>query len=101
MSGGGGFGSKVHVEKNQKLGSGASRIVPAGVAQKGQAQGSHVQGGPSGEGSYDTGYRGINARGGAMGGMGAEKLGNDWAENVSCGPGGGAKPMKPGSQGQH
>jgi hypothetical protein len=41
-SGGGGYGSRPHVEKSVRTGSGSHSARPAGVAQLGQKQGSHV-----------------------------------------------------------
>src|SRR3974390_1102237 len=41
-SGGGGYGSRQHVEKSVRTGSGSHSTRPAGVAQLGNKQGSHV-----------------------------------------------------------
>jgi hypothetical protein len=49
-SGGGGYGSRPHVEKSVRTGSGSHSTRPAGVAQLGQKQGSHVTRG--GESDY-------------------------------------------------
>lgn len=96
---GGGAGSRQVVRKPVRTGQGATRIRHAGVAQKGQAQGNHVSGDASGGGAHSTGYHGINARGGAMGGMGAVPLGNEVALNVGKGgPGTGRTTYKTGTQ---
>src|SRR5262249_6256060 len=41
-SGGGGYGSRQHVEKAVKTGTGSRSARPAGVSQLGQMQGDHV-----------------------------------------------------------
>jgi len=51
-SGGGGYGSRVHVEKPVRTGSGARAVGPGGVGQLGNLQGSHVTRGE------DSSYRG-------------------------------------------
>lgn len=100
-SGGGGYGSRPHVEKPIRTGTGASRMRPSGVAQIGQRQGNHFTDG-SGGGPGSSSYGGININAGPMGGVGAVKLGNEVALNVGKGgPGTGRTVMKTGSQGSH
>ena len=51
-SGGGGYGSRQHVEKPVRTGSGNRGVRPGGAASLGQAYGSHITN------KSDTGYRG-------------------------------------------
>jgi hypothetical protein len=98
-SGGGGYNSRVHVEsKSYHLGMGARKQIVAGVAQLGQAQGSHITG--HGARASDTGYHGVPRDAGPfpMNSVGADKFGNEWATNVKCGVGGGATVYKAGTQ---
>jgi hypothetical protein len=53
-SGGGGYGSRPHVEKSVRTGTGSRSARPAGVSQIGQSQGDHV----TTYGGAGTGYRG-------------------------------------------
>jgi len=95
-SGGGGYGSRQHVEKSVRTGTGPRSARPAGVAQIGAMQGDHV----TTHGGASTGYKG-------------EKLhhdnrtfqptpfGNEIAARTVCGPGGSREVMSSGSQGTH
>ena len=53
-SGGGGYGSRPHVEKPVKAGTGPRSARPAGVSQLGQMQGDHS----TAHGGAPTGYKG-------------------------------------------
>ncbi len=76
----------------QRTGSPRERVRPSGVAQYGQAQGSHAMR------VGDTGYRGINAMAGKPGTP--SRMGNEVAATTVCGPGGSRTVMKSGSQGR-
>ena len=80
-AGGGGFGSKQHVETGYRTGRGATKQIPAGVAQAGQAQGSHVMTGTE-SGSGDTGYHGVKPDAGVLPGLGTVPLGNQVASTT-------------------
>jgi hypothetical protein len=100
-SGGGGYGSKPHVEnKNYHLGMGARKQVVAGVAQLGQMQGRHFT---EAGGGANSNYHGVPRDAGPfpMNSVGADKFGNEWATNVPCKVGGGATVYKAGTQSQH
>jgi hypothetical protein len=87
-SGGGGYGSKPHVQVPQKLGRGASRVVPGGVAQYGQRVGNHFNSAEGGGGHSE--YGGIDPfSGGTLRGLGTQQLGNEWAVKAGArqGPG--------------
>src|SRR6516225_3076907 len=89
---GGGYGSRQHVEKPVRTGSGSRSTNPGGVGQLGQKQGDHVTRGGS------SGYRGDPLHSGRS--FQPVKFGNEVALNV--GPGGcgtGRTIYKTGSQG--
>jgi hypothetical protein len=92
-SGGGGYGSRPHVETPVKTGTGSKSARPAGVAQIGVSWGRHVT--RSGESNY-SGERLHNDRS-----FQPTKFGNEIAANTQCGPGGSRQVMSSGSQGQH
>jgi hypothetical protein len=91
---GGGYGSRQHVEKSVRTGSGSRGTRPAGVAMFGQSQGDHITNKDS------TGYRGEHLHGGRS--FQPVKFGNEVALNVGKGgPGTGRDVHASGSQGQH
>jgi hypothetical protein len=77
---GGGIRSKTVVHKPVRTGAPREHIQKAGVAQLGQAQGSHATD------KGDTGYRGIGLRGPKH--PISERLGNEVAATTVCGVGG-------------
>ena len=89
-SGGGGYGSRQHVEKSVRTGKGSYATTPGYVGQLGNKQGSHVTRGE------DSNYRGeIMHRGGTL----PTKFGNEVALNVrGGGPGTGRTIYSSGSQ---
>ena len=92
---GGGIKSRVNVRVGNKTGAPRERIRHAGVAQYGQAQGSHVTGTEGGGG--DTNYHGVKAHTGKPGLQ--SELGNKVALNVGGGgPGTGRTIYASGSQ---
>jgi hypothetical protein len=94
-SGGGGYGSRPHVEKSVRTGSGSHSARPAGVAQLGQKQGSHVT--RDGESDY-RGERLHNDRS-----FQPVPFGNEVALNVGKGGPGAGRTLygQSGQQGQH
>jgi hypothetical protein len=91
-SGGGGYGSRPHVEKPVKTGTGSRSANPGGVGQLGNMQGSHVTRGE------ESNYRGDPLHSGRS--FQPVPFGNEVALNV--GPGGcgtGRTIYKTGSQG--
>src|SRR5262245_38486111 len=78
-SGGGGFGSRQHIEKPVKTGTGSHGTRPGGAASLGQAYGSHV----TTHGGSDTGYRGPKFHNGKS--FQPVKFGNEVALNVGAG----------------
>jgi hypothetical protein len=93
-SGGGGYGSRPHVEKSVRTGTGSRGTRPAGVAQIGNAWGNHA----THEGRTDyTGERLHNDRN-----FQPVPFGNEVALNVKGGgPGKGRTVMPAGGQGTH
>ena len=91
-SGGGGYGSRPHVEKSVRTGTGSHSTRPGGVGQIGQKQGSHVT-------RYsDSDYRGERLHNPAKD-FQPVKFGNEVALNVGAGgPGTGRTIYKTGSQ---
>ena len=93
-SGGGGYGSRPHVEKPIKTGTGSRGTRPAGVAMFGQMQGSHVTRGE------ESSYRGEPLHNNRS--FQPVPFGNEVALNVGKGgPGNGRNVMASGSQGTH
>jgi hypothetical protein len=89
---GGGYGSRQHVEKPIKTGSGSRSTRPAGVNMLGNMQGSHVTRGE------ESSYRGEPLHGGRS--FQPVKFGNELALNVKGGgPGTGRTIYACGSQG--
>src|SRR6516162_11761834 len=95
-SGGGGYGSRPHVEKPVKTGTGPRSARPAGVAMFGTMQGSHSTVG----GGSETSYRGEKLHNDRT--FQPVKFGNEVALNVGRGgPGKGRDVHASGSQGVH
>ena len=93
-SGGGGYGSRPHVEKSVRTGTGSRGTRPAGVAQIGNAWGDHVTN--QGKTNYQ-GERLHNDRD-----FQPVKFGNELALNVGKGgPGAGREVFASGAQGTH
>src|SRR6516162_11043917 len=91
---GGGYGSRQHVEKPIRTGSGSRGTNPGGVGQLGQKQGSHVTRG------QESDYRGDPLHSGRS--FQPVKFGNEVALNVGKGgPGTGREVMRSGGQGTH
>src|SRR6516225_5211132 len=88
---GGGYGSRQHVEKPIRTGTGSRSTNPGGVGQLGEKQGSHITR------HSDSNYRGEPLHGGRS--FQPVKFGNEVALNVGKGGGGGTI-YKTGSQGQ-
>jgi hypothetical protein len=89
---GGGYGSRQHVEKPIRTGSGSRGTNPGGVGQLGNMQGSHVTRGE------ESNYRGDPLHGGRS--FQPVKFGNEVALNVGKGGcGTGRTIYKTGSQG--
>jgi hypothetical protein len=95
-SGGGGYGSRPHVEKSVRTGTGSRGTHPGGVAQLGQHTGDHTTNRPG-----SSGYRGEPLHNNRS--FQPVKFGNEVALNVGKGgPGTGRDPaMRSGSQGCH
>src|SRR5262249_36554579 len=94
-SGGGGYGSRPHVEKSVRTGSGSASTRPAGVAQIGNAWGNHAT--HKGRTDY-TGERLHNPERNFQ----PVKFGNEVALNVGKGGcGTGRTIYKTGTQSQH
>jgi hypothetical protein len=93
--GGGGYGSRQHVETSVRTGMRARQMRQAGVSQIGEAVGSHATN------KADTGYRGDPVHGSfrPSGSPGGVKLGNEVAAATKAGPGGSREILKSGSQG--
>src|SRR6516225_5367906 len=96
-SGGGGYGSRPHVEKPVKTGSGSHSTRPAGTAQIGYAVGDHSTNRPG-----SSGYRGEKLHSPERN-FQPVPFGNEVALNVKGGgPGAGRKLYgQSGTQGQH
>jgi len=94
-SGGGGYGSRQHVETPVKTGTGGKSVRPAGVAQIGVSWGSHR----TNLGGGDTQYRGEKLHNDRT--FQQTKFGNEIAANTQCGPGGSREVMRSGGQGTH
>jgi hypothetical protein len=95
-SGGGGYGSRPHVEKSVRTGTGSHSTRPGGVGQIGQKQGSHVT-------RYsDSDYRGERLHNPAKD-FQPVKFGNEVALNVGKGGCGTGRTLygQAGSQGTH
>jgi hypothetical protein len=91
---GGGYGSRQHVEKPIRTGSGSRGTNPGGVGQLGQIQGSHVTRGE------ESNYRGDPLHSGRS--FQPVPFGNEVALNVGGGgPGKGRDVHASGSQGVH
>jgi len=97
-SGGGGYGSRPHVEKPVKTGSGSRNARPAGVAQLGQIQGDHTTNRPG-----SSGYTGEKLHGPASRNAQFAPFGNEIAGNVGRGGPGAGRTLygQAGSQGTH
>src|SRR5215472_1093269 len=94
-SGGGGYGSRPHVEKSVKTGTGSRGTHPGGVAQLGQHVGDKATHGNS----KGTGYRGEPLHNNKS--FQPTPFGNEIAANTVCGPGGSREVMRSGGQGLH
>jgi hypothetical protein len=96
-SGGGGYGSRPHVEKPVKTGTGPRSARPAGVAMFGTMQGSHSTVG----GGSETSYRGERLHNDRT--FQPVKFGNEVALNVGKGGPGTGRTLhgQSGSQGCH
>src|SRR5262245_7880370 len=96
-SGGGGYGSRPHVEKPVKTGTGSRGTRPAGVGQIGAAQGDHS----TAHGGAPTGYKGERLHNDKS--FQPTKFGNEVALNVGKGGCGTGRTLygQAGSQGQH
>jgi len=84
-SGGGGYGSRQHVEKPVKTGTGSRNARPAGVSQFGYSYGDHTTNRPG-----SSGYTGEKLHGPADRNFQPTKFGNEVALNVGkggCGTG--------------
>jgi hypothetical protein len=92
-SGGGGYGSRPHVEKPVKTGTGSRSTNPGGVGQLGQSQGSHVTRGE------ESSYRGDPLHSGPS--FQPTEFGNAIAARTVCKPGGSREVKKSGSQQQY
>jgi hypothetical protein len=93
-SGGGGYGSRPHVEKSVRTGTGSRSARPGGVGQIGQMQGSHVTRGE------ESSYRGEPLHNDRS--FQPVKFGNEVALNVGKGgPGTGRETFRTGGQGCH
>jgi len=95
-SGGGGYGSRPHVEKPVKTGSGSRGTHPGGVAQLGQHVGDHTTNRPG-----SSGYRGEPLHQDRS--FQPVKFGNELATNVGKGGPGAGRTLygQSGQQGQH
>jgi len=95
-SGGGGYGSRPHVEKPIKTGSGSRGTHPGGVAQLGQHVGDHTTNRPG-----SSGYRGEPLHNDRN--FQPVKFGNELATNVGKGGPGAGRTLygQSGQQGQH
>ena len=95
-SGGGGYGSRPHVEKSVKTGSGSKSTRPAGVSQFGYSVGDHRT-----DGRGSTGYRGEPLHNDRS--FQPVKFGNELATNVGKGGPGAGRTLygQSGQQGCH
>jgi hypothetical protein len=93
-SGGGGYGSRPHVEKPVRTGTGSRGTHPGGVAQLGQHTGDHTTNRPG-----SSGYRGEPLHNDRS--FQPVEFGNAIAARTQCGPGGSRQVMSSGSQGTH
>jgi hypothetical protein len=95
---GGGYGSRQHVEKPVRTGSGSKSTRPAGVSQIGYAVGDHSTNRPG-----STGYRGEKLHGPAERNFQPVKFGNEVALNVGKGGCGTGRTLygQGGTQGTH
>jgi hypothetical protein len=93
-SGGGGYGSRPHVEKPVKTGSGSHSTRPAGVSQIGYQVGDHRT-----DGRGSTGYRGEKLHSPERN-FQPVKFGNELATNVGKGGPGAGRTLY-GQSGQH
>jgi hypothetical protein len=93
--GGGGYGSRQHVEKSVRTGSGSHSTRPAGVAQIGVSWGNHQ----TASGGSDTKYSGERLHNDRN--FQPTKFGNEIAANTVCKPGGSREVLPHGGQGQH
>jgi len=95
-SGGGGFGSRPHVEKPVRTGTGSRGTHPGGVAQLGQHVGDHTTNRPG-----SSGYRGEPLHNDRN--FQPVKFGNELATNVGKGGPGAGRTLygQSGQQGQH
>ena len=94
-SGGGGYGSRPHVEKSVRTGTGSRGTHPGGVAQLGQHTGDHTTNRPG-----TSGYRGEPLHNNRS--FQPVPFGNEVALNVGKGgPGTGRDVHASGSQGVH
>src|SRR6516164_11434455 len=94
-SGGGGYGSRPHVEKPVRTGTGSRGTHPGGVAQLGQ----HVRDKATHGNSKGTGYRGEPLHNNRS--FQPSPFGNEIAAKTVCKPGGSREVMSSGSQGTH
>src|SRR6516225_5549113 len=97
-SGGGGYGSRPHVEKPVKTGTGPRSARPAGVSQLGQMQGDHS----TAHGGAPTGYKGEKLHHDNRT-FQPVKFGNELATNVGKGGSGTGRTLygQSGQQGCH
>jgi len=95
-SGGGGYGSKQHVEGSVRTGSGSRNARPAGATNIGLMYGDHTTNRPG-----SSGYRGEQLHGPAERNFNPTKYGNEIAASTKPGPGGSRQVMSSGSQGTH
>ena len=97
-SGGGGYGSRPHVENSVKTGSGSHSTRPAGVSQIGYQAGDHTTSRPG-----SSGYKGEKLHGPAERNFQPVKFGNELATNIGKGGPGTGRTLygQSGQQGQH
>ena len=97
-SGGGGYGSRQHVEKPVRTGSGSHNARPAGVSQLGYMVGDHTTNRPG-----SSGYTGEKLHGPASRNFQPVPFGNEVALNVGKGGCGTGRNLygQAGSQGTH
>jgi hypothetical protein len=95
---GGGYGSRQHVEKPVRTGTGSRNARPAGVSQIGYAVGDHSTNRPR-----SSGYRGEKLHGPTERNFQPVKFGNEVALNVGKGGCGTRRTLygQAGSQGTH
>ena len=90
---GGGYGSRQHVEKSVRTGTGASAVGPGGVSQLGNKVGSHVTKSEESRYTGDPFYIGR--------GLNPTPYGNEVSARTQCGPGGSRTVQPLGGQGRH